>query len=131
MVFLSIFYLFPYSGSLLESLLSVESTKSNSNYPSLEDLLSNSFFSNATGSSSLQQPELNGKKPYLKFSMGSKEALSRHKESFEKRLEEDHKRFKMNEKDKKRREILNDDARKKKRQLKNQVSLDKLVESIK
>lgn len=53
--------------------------------------------------------------------MGSKEALLKHKESFEKRLEEDHKRFKMNEKDKKRREILNDDARKKKRQLKNQV----------
>lgn len=96
---------------MLDNLLSIEATKS-SNYPTLDQLLDNPFFSNALG------PEMSSKKNYLKFSAGTKEALVKHRQLFEKRLEEDHKKFRLLEKEKKRRDVLNDENRKKKRQSK-------------
>ena len=60
-----------------------------SNYPSLEELLENQFFSNAIGSIS---KDSNGRKQYLKFSASTKESLAKHKSDFESRLLEDHKK---------------------------------------
>merc|ERR1711935_612419 len=102
--------------SLLESLLSLEATKM-SNYLTLEELLENQFFSNAIGSIS---KDSRIRKQYLKFSASTKESLTKHKSDFEKRLQEDHKKFKTQEKERKRQEILSDDNRKKKRQSKSQ-----------
>ena len=60
-----------------------------SNYPTLEELLENQFFSNAIGSIS---KDSSGRKQYLKFSASTKESLARHKSDFESRLLEDHKK---------------------------------------
>ena len=78
--------------SLLENLLSLEATRM-SNYPSLEELLENQFFSNAIGSIS---KDSNGRKQYLKFSASTKESLAKHKSDFESRLLEDHKKVMIN-----------------------------------
>ena len=64
-----------------------------SNYPSLEELLENQFFSNAIGSIS---KDSNGRKQYLKFSASTKESLAKHKSDFESRLLEDHKKVIIN-----------------------------------
>ena len=77
-----------FTGSLLENLLSLEATRM-SNYPTLEELLENQFFSNAIGSIS---KDSHGRKQYLKFSASTKETLAKHKSDFESRLLEDHKK---------------------------------------
>ena len=77
-----------FTGSLLENLLSLEATRM-SNYPTLEELLENQFFSNAIGSIS---KDSHGRKQYLKFSASTKESLAKHKSDFESRLLEDHKK---------------------------------------
>ena len=60
-----------------------------SNYPTLEELLENQFFSNAIGSIS---KDSHSRKQYLKFSASTKESLAKHKSDFESRLLEDHKK---------------------------------------
>ena len=69
-------------------MLSLEATKM-SNYPTLEELLENQFFSNAIGSVS---KDSRIRKQYLKFSASTKESLAKHKSDFENRLQEDHKK---------------------------------------
>ena len=102
---------------MIESLLSLESTKS-ATYPTVESLLANPFFSNAIGGIP-SEAESTRK---LKLSTSTKEALARHKNLFETRLQEDYKRFKLQEKEKKRQDVLANDNLRKKRQLKNQAS---------
>lgn len=104
--------------TLIESLLSIEATKS-SNYPTVQNLLENPFFSNAIGSLSVTKKSV--MRPYLKFSTAAKEALASHKMAYENRLREDFNRHKLVEKEKKRQEVLTDDSRRKRRQLKDQV----------
>ena len=107
--------------SLLESLLSIEATKS-LNYPTIQNLLENPFFANAIGSLSVTKTSVI--RPYLKFSTAAKEALANHKIAYENRLKEDFNKNKMLEKERKRHEILTDDSRRKRRQLKDQVNLN-------
>lgn len=102
-----------FSGTLLESLLSIEATKSSS-YPTIEGLLCHPFFTNAIDS----LPK-DFTKAYLKFSAYAKEALVKHKDSYERRLLEGHKKFKLQEKEKKRIGIMSDESKRKKRQQKN------------
>ena len=80
--------LFILSETILEKILSIEATKL-SNYPSFEELQENSLFANAIGSIS---KDVENKKLYLKFSAATKEALSKHKENYENRLQEDHRK---------------------------------------
>jgi hypothetical protein len=72
---------------LLESLLSIEATKS-AIYPGLDGLISHPFFANAIGN----LPKDGVRRQYLKFSSSAKEALVKHKEAYEQRLQEDHKK---------------------------------------
>ena len=103
-------------------LLSVEATKS-SDYVSLDTLLQDSFFSNALGGGA--GPEFDGSeeklKRQLKLSPSSKEALAELKARHQKRLIEDHKNFRLKEKEKRRQLLLRDDNKKKKKQLQTLV----------
>ena len=104
--------------------MSIEATKS-SNYPTIQNLLENPFFSNALGSLAVSKNSV--MKPYLKFSTVAKEGLTKHKNAFENRLKEDFNKFKVAEKEKKRQELLTDDSRRKRRQQKDQVGKPKLL----
>lgn len=94
--------------SILETILSSESTKS-SKYPNVESILIDSFFSGVS--------DPVAKKPYLKFSASTKEALAKAKEMSEERLREDYKKIKILAREKKRQEVLGSDEERRKRQM--------------
>ena len=111
---------------MLESLLSIEATKSMS-YPTISDLISHPFFANAIGN----MPKDGQTKPYLKFSSSTKEALANFKATYEKRLQEDHKKFKLLEKEKKRKDAMfSGDGRRKRQELNHQVEVSTIFSLI-
>ena len=105
----------------MESLLRIVVTKS-LNCSKIQNLLENPLFANAIGSLSVTKTSVI--RPHLKFSTAAKEALTNHKIAYENRLKEDFNKTKMLEKERKRHEILTDDSRRKRRQLKDQVNLN-------
>ncbi len=77
-----------FSESILETLLSSESTKS-AFYPTISSIMTDPFFA---GISETMPDRATSKKPYLKFSASTKEALAKAKEATEDRLREDYKK---------------------------------------
>ncbi len=76
-----------FSESILEILLSSESTKS-AFYPTISSIMSDPFYAGISESTD----RATSKKPYLKFSASTKEALAKAKEATEDRLREDYKK---------------------------------------
>ena len=84
------------SGTVLKSLLSIEATRS-ADYPTIEELISDPFFANAIANPASDPLDRHvSKKQYLKISSNVKEALQKHKEAYEKRLQEDFKQVILN-----------------------------------
>ncbi len=69
-------------------------------------------------------PNNGATKPYLKFSSSTKEALVQFKNAYENRLQEDHKKFKLLEKEKRRKDALTSgEGRRKRQEINRQVNL--------
>ena len=81
---------FIFTENLLNNLLSIEATRS-ADYPTIEDLISDPFFANAMITSTDPLSNHVNRKQYLKLSSNVKEAVLRHRQAYEQRLQEDFK----------------------------------------